>query len=405
MKSKFTPIIIALFFTPLFSQWEQSSGTEGLDMQAVISMGETSFAGGQTGTYKSTNDAESFYSSNTGNDDNGPTRGFTYDNQYIYTCTSQGVFRSSDNGESWIPKNTGLNNLLSHGIINTGSLLVHVGPGGVSISNNQGENWVPAGLTGTDVRCVTHIQDTLFVGTNGQGLYKSTDWGSSWTAINNGSSSSNFRAIESKGNTLFAGGQNGTGVFRSTNFGHSWELLSNGIASSSFRGFAHNNDLIVAGSTGAGVFYSIDNGDSWTEINSGLTDFTIFDLSLSNNHIVAATHNQGVFRFNLSNISLSVMDSHPVTRSFELHQNYPNPFNPVTTIKFDIPKRVPVQIKIYDMVGHEIKTLVNAQQNPGVNSVVWDATNYHGEPVSAGMYLVRVSAGNYQKSQKMVLLK
>jgi hypothetical protein len=374
-------------------------------MQSVISIGTTTFAGGQTGTYKSIDDAETFQLSNSGNDSNGPTRGFAFDSLYIYTCTSQGVFRSADNGDSWAAKSNGISNLLSHGIIKTDSLLVHVGPGGVSLSSDQGENWVSAGLVGTDVRCVTHIQDTLFVGTNGQGLYKSTDWGLNWIAINNGSTSSNFRAIESKGNILFAGGQNGTGVFRSTNFGNSWELLSNGISSISFRGFAHNNDIIIAGSTGAGVFYSTNDGDSWIEINDALTDLTIFDLSLSNNYIVAATHNQGVFRYNLSNINLSLADNQTVPYSIELHQNYPNPFNPTTTIKYDISEQIQVKISIYDMMGHEVKFITNEFQSPGVHSVIWDARNNEGKPVSAGLYLYQVSAGNFQKFKKMVLLK
>jgi hypothetical protein len=129
----------------------------------------------------------------------------------------------------------------------------------------------------------------------------STNWGTTWTAVNTGLASTNIRAIEAKGTSLFAGGQIGTGVYRSTNLGVSWTLLGGGLTSGSYRGFAHDDRMIVAGSFGGGVFYSVDNGDHWTAINSGLTDLTIFDLEIYQGTLVAATNTQGVFRFAISN--------------------------------------------------------------------------------------------------------
>ncbi|MBT3179859.1 MAG: T9SS type A sorting domain-containing protein [Candidatus Marinimicrobia bacterium] len=90
---------------------------------------------------------------------------------------------------------------------------------------------------------------------------------------------------------------------------------------------------------------------------------------------------------------------------YYLHQNYPNPFNPTTTIQYDLPEDSQVNIVIYNIKGREIKTLVNHQQNAGFKSVVWDATNDLGQPVSAGVYLYRISAGDSQSVKKMVLLK
>jgi len=285
------------------NKWAQSIGTASLNMQSLITVGDYNLAGGKTGTYLSTDKAENYILSNTGNDDVGPTRGFTSDGTYIYTCTSQGVYRSADNGATWISKSNGLTNLLSSGITFTSPYLIVVGPTGVFRSNDQGENWVSAGLVGTDVRCVTSMQHHIFVGTNGAGLYSSTDWGETWTPINNGLSGTKFRAIESKGTTLFAGGETGTGVFRSTDSGANWTLLSGGLPSGSYRGFASNSQLIVAGSFGAGVFYSTDNGDTWSTINEGLLDLTIFDVALNENYIVVATNSKGVFRYPLSDIS------------------------------------------------------------------------------------------------------
>jgi formylglycine-generating enzyme required for sulfatase activity len=90
---------------------------------------------------------------------------------------------------------------------------------------------------------------------------------------------------------------------------------------------------------------------------------------------------------------------------FTLHQNYPNPFNPVTTLRYDLPKNSLVTIIIYDMMGREVKTLINQTQDAGYRSVIWDATNDYGKPVSAGIYLYQIQAGEYISTKKMVLLK
>jgi hypothetical protein len=90
---------------------------------------------------------------------------------------------------------------------------------------------------------------------------------------------------------------------------------------------------------------------------------------------------------------------------FALHQNYPNPFNPVTTLRYDLPENGLVNIIIYDMLGRQVKTLVNQTHDAGYRSVIWDATNDYGKSVSAGIYLYQIQAGEYMQTKKMVLLK
>jgi flagellar hook assembly protein FlgD len=90
---------------------------------------------------------------------------------------------------------------------------------------------------------------------------------------------------------------------------------------------------------------------------------------------------------------------------YALHQNYPNPFNPITTLRYDLPEQSLVNITIYDILGREIRTLVNTTQDAGFKSVLWNATNDYGKPVSAGVYLYQIQAGDFVQTRKMVLLK
>jgi len=88
-----------------------------------------------------------------------------------------------------------------------------------------------------------------------------------------------------------------------------------------------------------------------------------------------------------------------------LNQNYPNPFNPISKIQYNLPKKDFVSITIYDVIGRHIKTLVATEKGPGLHSIHWDATNNVGQPVSAGVYLYSIQAGDFRQTKKMILLK
>ena len=88
-----------------------------------------------------------------------------------------------------------------------------------------------------------------------------------------------------------------------------------------------------------------------------------------------------------------------------LHPNFPNPFNPITSLRYDLPNDGLVNITIYDMMGRIVKTLVNDSQTAGYKSIQWNATNDRNEPVSAGLYLYSIQAGEFRQTKKMVLLK
>jgi hypothetical protein len=91
--------------------------------------------------------------------------------------------------------------------------------------------------------------------------------------------------------------------------------------------------------------------------------------------------------------------------SFALHQNFPNPFNPITTLRYDLPEDNFVILTVYDMLGREITQLVNTNQQAGFKSVQWNAIDSMGRPVSAGVYLYQIQAGEFVQTKKMVLLK
>ncbi|MCL5018980.1 MAG: T9SS type A sorting domain-containing protein [Patescibacteria group bacterium] len=95
-----------------------------------------------------------------------------------------------------------------------------------------------------------------------------------------------------------------------------------------------------------------------------------------------------------------------IPQEFKLCQNYPNPFNPVTTIKYQIPKLSQVTLKIFNILGQEIKTLINQNHQPGNFELMWDGTNNNGLSVSSGIYILRITTNKgYIKSIKMTLLK
>lgn len=106
---------------------------------------------------------------------------------------------------------------------------------------------------------------------------------------------------------------------------------------------------------------------------------------------------------------LSISDEIVYTTNFNLSQNYPNPFNPSTKIKFEIPDQVWndnrfVTLKVYDVLGNEIATLVNEEKQPGTYEVEFNTSSIKHLP-STGIYFYQIKAGNYTETKKMILLK
>ncbi|MEO8398205.1 MAG: T9SS type A sorting domain-containing protein [Ignavibacteriaceae bacterium] len=139
--------------------------------------------------------------------------------------------------------------------------------------------------------------------------------------------------------------------------------------------------------------------------NSEIPDSCQVDITLGND--TASVHVGSVFYLDdvtLNGIATSVEDISQIT-SYELYQNYPNPFNPATRIRYNIPavgkqSTVSVQLKVYNVLGKEITTLVNKEQQPGNYEV-----EFNGSEFSSGVYLYQLKAGNYVSTKKLLLMK
>jgi hypothetical protein len=97
-----------------------------------------------------------------------------------------------------------------------------------------------------------------------------------------------------------------------------------------------------------------------------------------------------------------------VPEQFSLGANYPNPFNPTTRINFNVAKAegaTSVNLKIYDLLGREVKTLISEPMQSGQYSVEWDGTNVQGNAVTSGVYIYRMVAGDFIATQRMTLMK
>lgn len=136
---------------------------------------------------------------------------------------------------------------------------------------------------------------------------------------------------------------------------------------------------------------------------------TPFDLVFQN--ILANTSDGDVIPLEAYSDSVRIiasMDTAPAVSSpdqFELCANYPNPFNPSTTIEYKLPSMVCVKIKVFNAMGHKVKTLVSTEQHAGHYSVIWDAKNDDGIPVASGLYYYSIQAGDFQHTRKMLYLK
>jgi len=130
-------------------------------------------------------------------------------------------------------------------------------------------------------------------------------------------------------------------------------------------------------------------------------------MNVWSNGSVTSIPVQDIKKLTFSNISSAVGNEgiKTVIKSFKLLQNYPNPFNPSTTIEYQIPTEGNVEIKIFSIDGQLVKLFDNSHQASGSYTVMWDAKNDYGQPVSSGLYIYRVAFKNTVLAKKMLFVK
>ncbi|AFH48971.1 Hypothetical protein IALB_1261 [Ignavibacterium album JCM 16511] len=268
---------------------------------------------------------------------------FDETNNYLFVGTlySDGVYLSTDYGNTWLVRSNGLSSTSIYGLAKntSGTLFAATWGGGMFRSTNNGLNWtqINNGITNSVLFsvAVNPANNYVFAGSGGSGIYRSTDNGNNWTLVNNGLTSYNILALAVAANGyIFAGTYDG--VFRSTDNGDNWTATS--ITSGWGEGFAMNNpvyNVIAAVHTGGlylstdfgntfqlapgissvwttasttfgyiyaapyanGLYRSTDNGDTWATVNNGLTNLDVRAIAIApNGTVFIGSFGGGVFK-------------------------------------------------------------------------------------------------------------
>jgi len=154
-----------------------------------------------------------------------------------------------------------------------------------------------------------------------------------------------------------------------------------------------------------GWLWDFGDGNTSTEQNpvhvyTAINTYTV-TLTVKDNGNATAMTTQSVQITNLVGIASEIA----IPEKYELSQNFPNPFNPMTTIRYALPEKSNVRLTIYNMLGKEVRTLVNGVEEAGYKSVIWDGLDQYGRSLSTGVYIYRIQAGDFTQTRKMVFMK
>jgi hypothetical protein len=244
-----------------------------------------------------------------------------------------------------------------------------------------------AGTYARWINCLASSDTSLFMGTPA-GIFRSSNNGTSWTKVNTGLTDTNVTALAVSGSTIFAG-----------------------TSTQTIDSVYEYNGWYFGAIAGGGIFRSTDNGATWAAVNAGfpaiqtqlrgaLTDMDVRSLAVCGGTLFAGSYAGGVWQRPLSDMATSVEPKgaeSPV--QCRLEQNYPNPFNPSTNIQFSIVHRQLTIVKVYDVLGRVVATLVNEVKEPGSYTVQFDASS-----LASGVYFYRLQAGNFVQTKKLLLL-
>jgi len=394
-----TSLFILLSAISIQSQWQpvgQSSGLGG-DIYALLELNNILYAGGTAYLFRSPDGGQSW-------------NGYFQQLAYAWSLTKQngnvycglafssqtpGIYKSTDNGISW--NITSLANKVIWSLAANDSLLVAAADK-IYLSTDDGQNWNPIGnFTGYLAISGSRIYSVL------SGLRVTSDKGLNWNIINNNAGI----AVFAEDSLILFGTQDGQ-ILRSTDFGQSWNQSFN-LQGAYVRCIYKYNQFVFAG-TDSGFYVSANNGESFFSKNDNLGATRVTSIMIYNNDIYVANGNYGgidvaVWKRPLSEV-LDIDDaSNEIPDSYFLYQNYPNPFNPSTTISWQSPVGSHQTLKIYDMLGNEVATLVDEYREAGRYKVEFNVAQVSRPELSSGIYLYKLTVGNFSAIRKMMLIK
>lgn len=380
--------------------WVHTNGPYGGHVFALTSKSDgTVLAGMDGGAVRSTDNGGSWIQTITGLGGNTVYSMATDQAGNVYAgAFVGGIYQSSNNGDTWSRVYNSLATVWGFAISGNGTLFAGTDFQGVVRSTDGGTTWSQAGLSGKDVLSLAvTTSGAVFAGRRGDGIYKSTDNGSSWTPVNTGLGNLTVWSLTANVSGDVIAGTN-SGIYRSTDSGGTWTL--SGLAGIQFVTIIHSGGgRLFSGSPAHGVFRSTDDGVTWGQIDAGLADTSVYSLTIgSAGTVFAATASQGVFR--AAQAATGVQETSDVVPvQFLLEQNFPNPFNPGTTIRYQLSKPSEISLKIYNLLGEEVATLVSGVQNSGVHQIQWSPQ------LSSGTYICRLRTGDGVQSRRLILLK
>ncbi len=210
---------------------------------------------------------------------------------------------------------------------------------------------------------------------------------------------------------LMNGFSAGNKIYRTTDRGVTWTNISGNIPDVPMGDIiAHptNSNQLFLG-TETGCFRTTNGGTTWYRWNNGMPDATIVTelkwidslASVGRFYIVAGTYGRGMYKREISGDDPTVVgDPSNLREGYSLMQNYPNPFNPATTIQFALPVSDNVELKVFDVTGREVATVVNQRLEAGAHAFTFDASK-----LASGTYLYRLKTEKYTEAKKMLLVK
>jgi len=412
-----TLIFIAIITVlPAQEFWEQTNGPHSNGVSAIVinSRGhlfvagaDGNFATSDSGIYRSTDNGNTWMQINNGLTSRDVQSLAVNSSDHLFAAAN-GIYRSIDNGNSWIKISDNHSGTLA---INSKNYIFSASSCGIYRSADDGNTWVEIPYIQNIANDVSSIaidsNDNLFIGTAWGDIYRSTDDGDTWNISYQyeGIIFEFYRvftlAVNSR-DQIIAGYEYGH-LRRSTDQGTTWQDLEYSFYPYSVARIVidKNDNLFATNGREGGIYISTDNGETWNQIVDSLTTnvyVSAFAVN-SQNHLFAGT-NKGIVLRRRKPITSTQNLKYTIPTSYELDQNYPNPFNTSTTISFSIPNNSEVALAVYDHLGREVSHLLNKRLSAGRYEVKWMAA-----ALPSGLYFYRLKAGSIVKTKKLLLLK